>query len=187
MQNFSENIFSKNDKKPYFPLFIDLSEKKILIVGGGAVATRRVSTLFHFANDITVIAPEVTDEIQKAALAGKVKWIKERFSYGFDGITKARTSSETRKSAKSILAEEAWKSADFVLAATDDADCNEEIARLCKKRGVPVNAAHKKELCDFYFPAVVVEDNVVAGITASGQSHSQARKTREKIEKALSE
>lgn len=159
--------FSKKDKKPYFPLFIDLSEKKMLVIGGGTIASRRVNTLLHFANDITVIAPEVTEEIRAAAFGGRVRWIEAAFP--------GESNSEM------------WEDADFVLAATNDAACNEEVARLCKARGIPVNVSHKKELCDFYFPAVAVKGNVVAGITASGQSHSQARETREKIEKALSE
>lgn len=139
----------------------------MVVVGGGKVAARRVNTLLKFADDITVIAPEVTEEIKRAALAGKVRWIEAAFS-GESGS-------------------KLWERADFVLAATNDAACNEEIARLCKERGIPVNVSHKKELCDFYFPAVAVKENVVAGITASGQSHSQAREIREKIEKALSE
>ena len=57
-------------KKPYFPLFVDLSGKDILFVGGGSIASRRVSVLESFADKITVIAPVVTEEI-KALIAQK--------------------------------------------------------------------------------------------------------------------
>ena len=47
-------------KKPYFPLFTDISDKKIVVVGGGKIATRRVDTLLEFADDISVAAPEAS-------------------------------------------------------------------------------------------------------------------------------
>ena len=46
--------------KPYFPMFIDLSDKNIVVVGGGNIATRRVKTLLSFTRNIRVIAPKVT-------------------------------------------------------------------------------------------------------------------------------
>ena len=52
-------------KKPYFPLFVDISEKKMVVFGGGKIATRRVDTLLGFTENITVIAPQVTDRIKK--------------------------------------------------------------------------------------------------------------------------
>ena len=48
----------------FFPLFVDISEKKIVVIGGGAIATRRVKTLLPFAPQIVVVAPEVTGELE---------------------------------------------------------------------------------------------------------------------------
>lgn len=148
-------------RKPYFPLFIDISQKKIIVIGGGSVAERRVKTLLAFAEDIQVVAPELTENLYRLMEGGQIDWTKEHYT------------------------QEVIIGADIVLAATNDAACNEAVARDCKKLGIPVNTAHKKELCDFYFPAVVVKDHVVAGITASGCSHTQARKAREQVEKVL--
>ena len=75
----------------------------------------------------------------------------------------------------------------FVLAATDDAACNEQIVTDCRKLGILVNTSHRKELCDFYFPGLAVKEELVAGITASGDSHAQARDARIQVEKALEE
>ncbi len=152
------------DKKPYFPMFIDLSGEKVVVIGGGRIATRRVSTLLKFTENITVVSPEVTEEIRIAAERQKVRWVKERFEEHADTVL---------------------KDADMVLVATNDSECNEKIARICKERGILVNTSHKRELCDFYFPAVVVQENVVAGITSSGLDHSQARQLRGKVERAL--
>ena len=52
-------------RKPYFPVFIDISEKRIIVAGGGRIAERRIDTLLKFTADITVVAPEVTDGIRK--------------------------------------------------------------------------------------------------------------------------
>lgn len=158
-------------RKPYFPMFVDISEKKIVVAGGGRIAQRRVETLLRFACDITLIAPEVTDKIRERADEGKVCWIRKAFHEDIG---------------KSLLDTEKGLP-DIVFAATNDAGCNERIMRMCRERGIPVNVSHKKELCDFYFPAVVVKGNVTVGITSSGLNHVQARKVREQVEDVLDE
>lgn len=174
-----------NGRKTYFPMFIDISEKKIVVAGGGRIAQRRVETLLKFADDITVIAPEVTDKIRKRVDEGKVRWIKKAFCRDTEESRpdERKDLPDVKKSTADInrLLEEA----DMVLAATNDTVCNERIVRMCRRRGIPVNASHKKELCDFYFPAVVVKDHVTVGITSGGLSHAQARKVREQIETVL--
>ena len=52
-----------NDKKPYFPIFVDLNDKQIVVVGAGTIAKRRIRTLTSFTNHLTVIAPEVNKEL----------------------------------------------------------------------------------------------------------------------------
>ena len=61
--------------KPYFPMFIDLSDKNIVVVGGGNIATRRVKTLLSFTRNIRVIAPKVTMEMMELGKAGYVELI----------------------------------------------------------------------------------------------------------------
>lgn len=151
--------------KPYFPIFIDVSEMKIVVVGGGKIAARRIETLLAFAENITVISPEISEEIKQAAKEKKLCWLPVPF--------------------QSREAQEMICQSGMVLAATNDNACNEQIAALCREWKIPVNVSHKKELCDFYFPAVAVRGNVVAGITASGLDHKQAKQARIKVEQAL--
>ncbi len=167
-------------RKPYFPVFIDISEKRIIVAGGGRIAERRIDTLLKFTADITVVAPEVTDGIRKRVKEGKVSWIRKTFH-------KAARERQADEQKSLSDTEMLLNNADMVLAATNDAECNERIMRLCRERGIPVNVSHKKELCDFYFPAVVVKDNVTVGITSGGLSHAQARKVREQVEAVLGE
>lgn len=147
--------------KLFFPMFIDLSKKKILVIGAGEIATRRVKTLLKFAECIEVVSPEASEEIRRYAKEGKIIWKQMRYD-------------------ASLL-----KDAQLVLGATDDVDCNEQIVKDCKIKGVPVNVSHKKELCDFYFPSVVLTDDLVIGINASGKNHGKVKAARMDIERML--
>ena len=148
---------------PFFPIFLNLSEKHVLVVGAGKIAARRIRTLLDFAGKITVTAPQIEEEI--LAMAGK-------------GPIQLR---------KKIFEESDLEGADMVLAATNDPDVNKTIGVLCREKGIPVNVSHDKTLCDFYFPGIVQKENVVVGVTASGSDHSQAKRVTEKIHEALDE
>ena len=147
--------------KPYFPMFIDLSDKNIVVVGGGNIATRRVKTLLSFTRNIRVIAPKVTMEMMELGKAGYVELITrpvKRTDFGM---------------------------AYMVIAATNDRKLNDEIHRICRQEGVYVNVASDREQCDFYFPGIYMQDEVVVGITASGLNHKRARKVRVAIQEAM--
>ena len=145
----------------YFPVFIDLSQKKIVVIGGGRIAGRRVKTLLDFAGEIQVVAPSVTEELKGLADAGLVTWLKQPYERGL------------------------IQDADMVLACTDDPGVNQDVYAACKCLGIPVNCADDKRKCDFYFPGVVRQDSLVIGITASGEDHRRARKVREMVEEAV--
>lgn len=151
-------------EKRYFPMFIDLSGSQILVVGGGRIAARRIRTLLLFSpRKIRVAASSVCEELLRAAEEYQIDI--ERRTYGRDLLTDM----------------------DLVLAATDDPKCNEQVAEDCRKRGIPVNVCHRKELCDFYFPGIAIEDHLVAGVTAGGMNHRMAKKARERIAEVLKE
>ena len=61
----------------------------------------------------------------------------------------------------------------------------DRIYRVCKEEGIYVNVSSDREKCDFYFPGVFMQDEIVVGITASGLDHKKARKVREEIQKVL--
>ena len=143
----------------YFPLFVDLTKKSIIVIGAGKIAARRVKSLLPFVGDMKVIAPEVSSEITEMAASSEGALVVEQRpieSSDLDG-------------------------ADMVLAVTNDKELNTRIGTLCNEKKILVNVSHEKELCDFYFPGVVQKDNVVIGITASGKDHSKARNVTEQI------
>ena len=153
----------RSKERPYFPLFLDLSNRKIVVVGGGRIACRRVRTLLPFVNDLTLVAPEVLPELEELACSGRIRWIAQ--PYRRDLI----------------------QHAEMVLACTDDTGVNNEIYLVCRRRGILVNVCSSREKCDFYFPGIVKKDELVVGITADGRDHKRVKEVRKKVEELLEE
>lgn len=177
-------------KKPYFPLFVDLSEKDILFVGGGSIAARRILVLQPFVGKITVVAPDADERI--AALAGGDK--TEVL------IADERTAEAPEEENAEALPEDGsitWirrafeetdlEGRDMVFAVTDDRELNARIAAMCREKGILVNVSSDKNLCDFYFPGIVQQGETVIGVSASGKDHAKARTVRERIQTILTE
>ena len=146
-------------ERPYFPMFIDLTDRKIFVAGGGRIARRRIEALVKFGADIHVAAPQVCPEIALLAEEGKIKiLLREYRPSDLDGM-------------------------EFAVAATDDREVNRAVYAECRKRGIPVNVADDKTLCDFYFPALVLTDDLVIGIGSGGKSPGRVKEVRQRIEK----
>lgn len=158
----------------YFPLFVSLQGKKILIVGAGKIAARRATVLVEFGALVTVVAPEIDNEekiernrsgnpeltcktvpVTKLAESDRLIW--KRHPFGAQDI-------------KDL--EESF----LVIAATDDPAVNDDVVRLCRKRGIPVNHAGDQSQCDFQFPAIVRKDPVVIGVNAGGKDHGLVKR-----------
>jgi len=149
------------NKKGFFPMFVDISKKKIVVVGAGKIASRRIKTLLLFADDILVIAPEVKEEIL----------LMER-----DGLVQVQ---------KKMYDREDLYDAQIVIAATNDLPLNNEIFSVCRCMGILVNVASDKSKCDFHFPGVVKKEEIVIGIHAGGSNHRRAKEVREELEEFL--
>lgn len=154
----------------YFPLYIDIGGKTCVVVGGGRIATGKVRQLLEFGAEVTVVAPEVSEEIRKLADAGKIT-LKQR-----DVLAEKET--EVR-----ALIEDST----LVVAATDQAPVNISISELCKELYIPVNVVDEKELCTFFFPAIVKREDVVVAVSTGGTSPALAAKLRRELETAVPE
>ncbi|NCB63691.1 MAG: NAD(P)-dependent oxidoreductase [Clostridia bacterium] len=138
-----------------FPLFVDLQEKKAVVVGGGVIACRRIGVLLRFGADVTVIAPELKESFEG------ITWEKRPYVPG--DLTGA------------FLA----------VAATDDRLVNRTVGEEAKGLGVPVSVADCRAECTFYFPAVCVGENVVAGLVSEGGDHALAARAAKAVRSAL--
>lgn len=144
----------------YFPFYIDIENKKCVVVGGGVVALRKIEKILPFNPEITVVAPEICREIEE------INDIElHRRSFLDSDISDAFT----------------------VIAATDDNNLNARIFELCQKKNILINTVDDKEKCGFIFPALVKKQNITVGISTEGKSPIYARFLREKIESSLDE
>lgn len=150
----------------YFPMFIDIEGKHILVVGAGKIALRRVQTLLQFRARIKVIAKEIPKEQKEAfhLLVSEGKIVLEEKAFEESDLTEALF---------------------LVLAATNVKKLNHEICMLCRKRKILANTATDRTDCDFYFPAVAVQEELVVGITGDGSNHRKVAETAARIRKVL--
>lgn len=146
---------------PYFPAFLDLKGKSLLVVGGGPVAERKVKKLLAFEPNIKVIAPKVTAGIRDLSKKGRVKLV----------LRKVRLSD--------------IKGAFAVIVAVDDLQLQKRIYEQCKKKGILCNSVDSIDYCSFIFPALIVKGDVVIGISTSGRVPALSRAIREYLEKVL--
>jgi precorrin-2 dehydrogenase / sirohydrochlorin ferrochelatase len=146
---------------PVFPLFIDLKEKKCIVIGGGKVAERKVETLLEFTDHVTIISPEITEKIAKYKNENRLIVIKKEYSI------------------------EDLEGAFMVIAATDNKRINEKIAFDAGVMNIFVNVADSPKKCTFVFPSVVKKDDLIIGISTSGGYPSVSKKLREMINEIL--
>lgn len=144
-----------------FPLFIDLRARKCVVVGGGRIAARKIGALIDFNAEIVVISPEIIDKILELKQNGALTHLERTYSEGD------------------------LEGAFLVIAATSDKAVNERIAEEAGKKNIFVNVADDAEKCTFIFPSVVKKNELVIGITTSGNYPVLSKSIRKKIEKLL--
>lgn len=149
----------------YYPIFVDMTGKRVLVVGGGRVAEEKVAGLLRAeaAGRVTLVAPKLLAALQALRDQGKVSWIDREYREGdMEGF-------------------------DFVMIATDDGKVNAGIAAEGKRRRIWVNAADDPKNCDFILPAVVRQGQIVVAASTGGASPALARRLREELSDYLSE
>lgn len=151
----------EKEQSGFFPIFISMKDAKVLIVGGGKIALRRIRTLLSFGAALTVIAPEVLPEI--ACLPVQ---------------TICRKAAEKDVSPDYRL----------VVAASSDRETNRQIGLRATALGIPVSVADAKEESTFYFPAIIQGEGITAGlISENGQNHHLAAEKAALLRAALHE
>ena len=146
---------------PYFPLFVDLSGKRIVVIGAGKVAARRIKVLLTFTETVTVVAEAFDASLMPLAEAKRI--VLRKKSYEASDI----------------------EGASLVLAATDHKEVNLSVHQDCKRLGIPVNLSSDRELCDFYFPGIARKDDLVVGVTASGRDHRGVKEVTKNLQEYL--
>src|SRR5262245_52911468 len=147
----------------FYPVFIDLADRLVLVVGGGSVAERKVESLLDAGASVTVVSPELTPRLVELGAQGQVKLRVRAFEESdLDGA---------------LLA----------ISATDDPEVQKRVVAAAASRNVLVNTVDQPALCDFIVPAVVRRGDVIVAISTSGKSPALAAALRAKIESVLPE
>jgi precorrin-2 dehydrogenase/sirohydrochlorin ferrochelatase/precorrin-6A/cobalt-precorrin-6A reductase len=147
----------------YFPLFVDMRGKKVLIVGGGKIAERRIKALVSFGADVAVISPTVTEHIETAASQSSVQLVKKKYEYG----------------------DAARLNPFFVIAATSDRLVNQTVMKEAVSLNLLISVSDSREECSCYFPAIAENDAYIAGLVSKNGDHAGVKHMAEKIRELL--
>jgi len=145
----------------YLPVCLKLSEMSVLLVGAGTIATRKARLLLRAQARVTVVAPDMTDELQALLAEQGGNW-------------------QARKYREADL-----QDCTLVVAATPDRQVNQQVSEHAKARGIPVNVVDAPDLCTFIFPSIVDRDPLVIAISSSGKSPVLARQLRHRFDALL--
>lgn len=145
----------------YLPVFLRLQRQPVVVVGGGSVASRKVSSLLKAGAQVTVVAPALQPQLAAQASRGELRHITARFSPEHLGDAVA------------------------VIAATDDAAINRAVSRAAQGRRIPVNVVDDASLSTFIFPAIIDRAPILVAVSSAGQAPVLARRVRAQIEALL--
>jgi len=147
-----------------YPIFIEAKGRRVLVIGGGHVGAEKVRGLLAAEADVTVVAPDLNDELRRLAHDGRITHLARAYQDGdLDG---------------------GWA---WIMVATDDGSINASVAHAAKSRGLWVNAADDPANCDFILPAVVRKGKITLAASTSGASPALARRLREELEAYLTD
>ena len=137
------------------PIFINIKNKKCVVVGGGEVAFRKATLLLRAGADLNIVAPVLSDELRKLCV-------------DTDCAITAREFEEAD-----------INNAILVVAATDDLKTNERVSVIASTLNIPVNVVDQPHLCSFIMPSIVDRSPIVVAISSGGSSPILTRKLKE--------
>ena len=146
-------------KYPYYPVYLDIEERDVLIIGGGNVCARKAETMMKYGARVTIVSPDFTDEIEEWARQGVLELRRKPYE------------------------EPDLNGASIVIASTDDPCVNARIARDCRRRKIPVNVVDVTHLCEFIVPAIVESGSIQIAVSTGGKSPALARTLKEDLQK----
>ena len=140
----------------YYPVFLDLRGRRVVVIGGGAMGEEKVTRLLPYEAQVVVVSRDVTDEVAELADDGKIEWVRRPYRRGdLDGAFIA------------------------IVADTSDDAVNQAVSAEARERNVPLNVADVTELCTWITPSVARRGEVIVATSTGGASPALARRFRE--------
>jgi siroheme synthase-like protein len=146
---------------PYYPIFLDIENRNVVIIGGGEVCARKAETMMRYGAKVTIVSPELTPEIEQWAAKGQLTVHRKRY--------------ETTD----------IEDAHIVIASTDDTPVNERVAADARALRIPVNVVDVTHLCEFIVPAIIEKDGIQIAISTGGKSPALARTLKEDLNRTV--
>lgn len=142
----------------YLPIFVDLKNRPVLVVGGGHVALRKIEALLKAQAKVKVVAEKLHSSVQALVDEQKVEWLATRFK------------------------DEQVNQAYLVIAATDDNALNQQVFNAAEAQQRLVNVVDDQPRCSYIFPSIIDRSPVQIAISSGGAAPVLIRLLREKLE-----
>ncbi len=143
----------------YYPVCLDITDKRCIVVGGGNVAERKAERLLDFGARVAVIGKNLTPRLETMKKEGRINHIDDDYAEAY------------------------INGAFLVIGATDRDDVNAKIFRDGRERGILVNIVDDPDKCDFILPSLLQQGDLLIAISTGGKSPALAKKLREDLEK----
>lgn len=143
------------ENSSFFPLFVNLLDKKCLVIGAGKIGLRKVKTLVEFGANVTVVAPDILEEVLELDVRIKIRKFEKRDINN-----------------RYIL----------IVAATDSEKLNEEIVSLCNEKNILVNNITSKDKMSARFSANIEHEKYQIAISAKGNPKESVKLKKDIIE-----
>jgi len=146
-----------------YPIFLNLSGRSVIVIGGGAVALRKTQVLLTAGARLVVVGEQIEDGLADLCQNEDAKLINSVYSKNY------------------------LSGAVLAIAATNDHELNKQIYRDCQELGILCNVVDVPELCDFFVPAVVKRGNLQIAVSTEGACPAYAGHLRKKLEQIFTE
>ncbi|WP_026747790.1 precorrin-2 dehydrogenase/sirohydrochlorin ferrochelatase family protein [Leptotrichia trevisanii] len=150
----------------WFPLFIHFKNKKVLVIGGGKIAAKKIRKILEYGADITVVTEDVAEkgllQLENIKIESNRKIENDK--------------SEIEKLVKGYF---------LVIAATDDEELNENVARICDSNGILINNVSSKIKMNAMFGGIVKNDEFQIAVSTGGKNCRRSRAMKSEIQKIL--
>ena len=147
----------------YYPIFLDLTGRRCIVIGGGAIAERKIEGLLAAGAEITVVSPEISEGVRRLLAQRSIKHVSRKYENGdLSGYRLA-----------------------FV--ATDDPATAAAVFSEARASGIWVNCADVPSCCDFILPAVIRRGELAVAVSSGGASPAATRAIREELESYLTQ
>jgi siroheme synthase-like protein len=141
-----------------YPVFLEMKDRRCVVIGGGAVAERKVEGLVEVGANVTVISPAITDRLRNMLTQGLIRHVAREYRTGDRA------------------------GYDLVFVATDNSEINAAVSNEARSLRIWVNSADDPDHCDFILPAVIRRGDLAVAVSTGGVSPAVTRAIREELD-----